>query len=181
MATLSKNPARTDPGTVTPIIGGSVEVNTTGYPTPPSPNPSHAVVKTESAVALKDIRKPADDYPLFPSHPAISFSIGDLQHIGKVDDLDRFAFVFRFVEPAQGQLRQFAVQITSPDGKVLHQVRLEDGGLNRPQSEFVFTIDEAESERAEKCFVLGNRITIVAEATTEVTRGVVQVGLRSGL
>ncbi len=163
-------------GGLTPIQGATTEFNTTGYPAPPPPGSGHIVAG--DAVARQRVGNPTGNYPLLPSRPSIAFSIADLQQLGNVREIGRLAFVVTFVDPVQGQLLQFAIQITSPEGKELAHTNFRLGdGAEKPRSEYVFTFNEEAAECVEKHFVPGNRITVVASSATAVRKGVIQVAV----
>jgi hypothetical protein len=179
MATTPTSASRSthDTGGLTPILGTNTEFNTTGYPAPPGSG--RIVADAGGAVARQRISNATDSYPLLPSHPSIAFSIGDLQILGRVKDIGRLAFVVRFVTPGKGQLLQFAIQVTSPQGKELFRTSFPLGGIaGKPQSQYVFALDEEAAECAEEYFVPGNRIAVVATSATEVTKGEIYVAVK---
>jgi hypothetical protein len=173
----------------TPIPGGTIALDTTGYPNPQPGGGTMAVSPASAAplgahIQVKDSeRDPTQSDPgleLYPSHAALEFSIGDLRHLGDVKDLERLAFVVTFTKPPKAQLREFTILITSPDGKELYQTSFDPGRdiEGCEESKYVFEFDHDQAERAERHFVPGNRIRVVARSAQAIREGKLQAAVK---
>jgi len=174
---------------LTPIPGGTIALDTTGYPNPQPGGGTMAVSPATAAPLGAHIQvkhsepDPAQSDPgleLYPSHAALEFSIGDLQHLGYVKDMERLAFVVTFTRPPKAQLREFTILITSPERKELYKTCFDLGCdmEGREESKYVFEFDHDQAETAERYFVPGNRIRVVARSAQAIREGKIQAAVR---
>jgi hypothetical protein len=159
------------PKGLVPIRGANELFNTTGYPTPNPPG-----LKMELAIT----QPKAACFEIYPSQASIEFSIGDLLHFSKVKNIDEIALVVTFFEPAKAELREINLQITSPERKLLHTIRLthDCGNYDIAPSQSVFFLNEDDAKHADKDFTQGNRLIVNADAAEKISKGEIQVVTR---
>jgi hypothetical protein len=173
----------------TPIPGGTIALDTTGYP---NPQPGGGTMSVSPAAAAPlgahiqvkhSERDPTQSDPgleLYPSHAALEFSIGDLQHLGHLKDIEKLVFVVTFTKPPKAQLREFTLLITSPEGKELYKTAFDPGRdiKGREESKYVFEFDHDQAKNASRFFVPGNRIRVLARSAQAIREGKLQAAVR---
>jgi hypothetical protein len=156
-----------------PIKGAVEPFNTTGYPTPPSA-PGKVVPMAKAPHAM------AACLEIYPSQAQLEFSIGDLQLLGKVTDIGHLVFEVSFVDPKEAELREFTIEISSPERKKLYTITLHPGcGIKAgPQPKYALSLNEDDAERAERFFTPGNRLIVHAKVAEEIKKGKIAVAVR---
>jgi hypothetical protein len=161
----------TTPTPAVPITGAVEPFNTTGYPVPNQPIPMKLVEPGE----------PMPDFlTIYPSQESIEFSIGDLRHLGKFEYIGHLVVEVRLVDPRKAELREFKIQITSPERRVLHTIKLQADcdNIKEPESKYVFFLSEHDAREAQKDFVQGNRLIVHAKSAVKIVKGVIQLAVR---
>ncbi|HET6842987.1 MAG TPA: hypothetical protein VFK06_15135 [Candidatus Angelobacter sp.] len=176
-----------------PIIPGTTTgFDTTGYPNPNPPTqgpPSSGSLVNPTSTAIRlhlDIPPSSTGDPtgrssdhvnrqILPSNPMIQFSIGDLQHLGKVNDIGQLEFIVAFIRPEQARLPVVTIQIALPEGEVVYETRFLNESA-RP--EYMFALSPREAEIAQRHFVLGNRIRLMAVSEVEIDQGELKIAVR---
>lgn len=174
-------------------IPGAISLNTTGYPTPTQPNQGQAIqmlkmapgplpAKNRKITAQKTCVIPAV-FETYPSHAELEFSVADLQFLGDVTEVCHLVFEMTFIKPGDAKVKEFKLEIASPDRKKLFQTSLDSEGCiqHNRHTTYTFSLNAKDVRRAQPLFLPGNRFIVHAKVSRQIIEGKLQVAVRKYL